>query len=102
MLLKWWLLGSLLWSFGGNGQNSSGTTDDLGARAIREFRNNDWISAERDLRELLKRDPSNIYSNMYLAQSLFRQQRFSEAATFFQKTRDLQKAGKECGFRRCE
>ena len=85
----------VLFSFGGYGQNSSGTADDLGARAVQEFRNNDWTSAERDFRELLKRDPSNIYANMYLAQSLFRQQRFSEAATFFQKTRDLQKAGKE-------
>jgi len=32
---------------------------------------------------------------MYLAQTLFRQEHYAEAATFFQKTRDLQKSGKQ-------
>lgn len=32
---------------------------------------------------------------MYLAQALFRQEKYSQAALFFQKTRDLQKSGKE-------
>jgi predicted Zn-dependent protease len=67
----------------------------LGDRAVREFRNNDWAAAERDFREVLKHDPSNIFANMYLGQTLFRQERYAEAATFFQKTRDLQKNGNQ-------
>lgn len=76
----------------GFGQNPS---NDLGDRAVQEFRSNDWPAAERDFRELVKRDSSNIIVNMYLGQTLFRQEHYAEAATFFQKTRDLQKDGKQ-------
>jgi tetratricopeptide (TPR) repeat protein len=63
-------------------------------RAAREFQKHDWAAAEHDFREVVKRDPTNIPANMYLGQALFRQDRYAEAATFFQKTRDLQKSGK--------
>src|SRR6185437_9498966 len=74
---------------------SKDVPQDLGDRAVQEFRNNDWPAAERDFRELVKRDPSNIFVNMYLGQTLFRQEHYAEATTFFQKTRDLQKSGKQ-------
>lgn len=68
---------------------------DLGERAVQEFRNDDWVAAERDFREIVKRDSSNVIAHIYLGQSLFRQQHYAEAAVFFQKARDLQKSGKE-------
>jgi len=92
---RFWVV-ILLWAATTSfGQNSARPSDDLGDRAVQEFRNNDWPAAERDFRELVKRDPSNILVNMYLGQTLFRQEHYAEAATFFQKTRDLQKDGKQ-------
>jgi len=76
------------------GQNP-GKSEDTGERAVQEFRNNDWPAAERDFREVVKRDPSNVFANMYLGQTLFRQEKYPEAAMYFQKTRDLQKSGKQ-------
>jgi predicted Zn-dependent protease len=70
-------------------------SDDLGDRAVREFRNNDWPAAERDFREIVKREPSNILAQIYLGQTLFRQERYADAAIFLQKARDLEKSGKE-------
>jgi predicted Zn-dependent protease len=69
--------------------------DDLGDRAVREFRKDDWPAAERDFREVVKRDSSNILAQIYLGQSLFRQEHYAEAAIVFQKARDLEKSGKE-------
>jgi predicted Zn-dependent protease len=76
-------------------QNSAQRPDDLAERAVQEFRNSEWPAAERDFREVVKRDPTNAFANMYLGQALFRQEKYAEAATFFQKTRDLQKSGKQ-------
>lgn len=84
----------LFWSANGLGQDTH-VSDDLGERAVREFRNNDWPAAERDFREVVKRDPANVVAHIYLGQSLFRQEHYAEAAVFFQKARDLQKSGKE-------
>ena len=71
------------------------TLSEIQDRAVKEFQRSDWTAAERDFREVVKRDPTNIFANMYLAQTLFRQEHYAEAATFFQKTRDLQKNGKQ-------
>lgn len=89
------MFGFLLWSVSTFGQNPGKPPDDLADRAMQEFRGNDWPSAERDFREIVKRDPTNVFAQMYLGQTLFRQERYSEAATYFQKTRDLQKSGKQ-------
>lgn len=85
----------LLWSGNGFAQGSGRSSEDLADRAAQEFRNGDWRAAERDFREIVKRDPSSIFANMYLGQTLFRQEKYSAAATFFQRTRDLQKSGKD-------
>jgi len=76
------------------GQDRPGP-DDLGERALREFRNNDWPAAERDFREIVKREPSNILAQIYLGQTLFRLEHYADAAIFLQKARDLEKSGKE-------
>src|SRR5271166_808996 len=78
----------------GFGQDSH-KRDGVEERAAQEFRNNDWPAAERDFREIVNRDPSNIFAHMYLGQTLFRQERYAEAATYFQETRGLQKSSKQ-------
>lgn len=69
--------------------------DPLSDRALKEFRNKDYRAAERDLREVTKLDPSNIYAQVYLGQTLFQQERFADAVPVFQKARDLEKGGKK-------
>jgi predicted Zn-dependent protease len=76
--------------FGQALQKPDGTED----RAMQEFGSNDWLAAEQDFREVVKRDPSNVFAQMYLGQILFRQERHAEAAVYFQKARDLEKSGK--------
>lgn len=93
MYPKLWASVLLFWSIACLGQNKD-IPQDLGERAVQEFRKDDWPAAERDFREIVKRNPSNIFAHMYLGQTLFRQKRYGEAATFFQRTRDLQKSGK--------
>ncbi len=95
MLRRLCMCGFLLWSAHSFGQNSARPPEDLGDRAVQEFRNNDWSAAERDFRELVKRDPSNIFVNIYLGQTLFRQEHYADAAMVFEKARDLQKTGKQ-------
>jgi predicted Zn-dependent protease len=68
---------------------------ELQDRAVKEFQNGDWPAAERDFREIVRHDPSNIFASMYLGQTLFRKERYAEAATVFQKTKDLEKSGKQ-------
>jgi hypothetical protein len=48
------------------------TLSEIQDRAVEEFQRSDWTAAERDFREVAKRDPTNIFANMYLAQTLFR------------------------------
>ena len=71
------------------------SSDDIAKRAVQQFRNDDFPAAERDFREVVKRDPSNIIAVFYLAQMLFREERYAGAAVFFQKARGLEKAGKQ-------
>jgi predicted Zn-dependent protease len=88
------ICGSLLFAVHGLGQDA-GKPYGLADRAVNEFRDNDFPAAERDFREVVKRDPSNIFAQIYLGQSLFRQEHYADAAVVFQKARDLQKSGKE-------
>ena len=62
-------------------------------QARREYSAGKFADAERDFRELTKRDPSNIYAHVYLGQTLFRQERYAEAVTPFEKVRDLERNG---------
>lgn len=89
---SYWVV-SVLWVVTSFGQDA-GPSKDFWDRAVQEFRNNNWTAAERDFREVVRRDPTNIFASMYLSQTLFRQERYADAAKLFQKTRDLQKSGK--------
>ena len=44
------------------------------------------MAAERDLREFVKRDPSNIFANFYLGETLFRQEKYAEAVSAAQSS----------------
>ena len=57
--------------FGEDSQKAGGIEE----RALQELRSNDWPSARRDFREVVRRDPSNVFAQMYLGQTLFRQSR---------------------------
>lgn len=49
--------------------------------------------AERDFREITKRDPSNVYAQVYFGQALFRQKKYAEAVAPYEKARALEANG---------
>ena len=59
-------------------------------RARQEFHDGKYTNAERDFREITKRDPSNLYAQFFLGQSLFRQQQFTDAIGPFEKAHQLE------------
>jgi predicted Zn-dependent protease len=81
------LSGSLL------GQGSQ-PEDTLLERARQEFQNQKYGAAERDFGEVTRRDPSNIYAQVFLGQSLFNQQKYADAISPYEKARDLENSGK--------
>lgn len=68
--------------------------DELVQHAFQEFQENKFADAERDFREITRRDPSNLGAQLFLGQSLFRQQKFAEAVVPFEKARELEAGGK--------
>ncbi|HZQ18847.1 MAG TPA: tetratricopeptide repeat protein [Terriglobales bacterium] len=69
------------------------TTKELAEKAQHEYATGHFADAERDFRELVKRDPNNIYAQVYLGQSLFRQEKYDQAVIPFEKARNLENAG---------
>jgi predicted Zn-dependent protease len=63
-------------------------------RALQEFREGKYSEAERDLWEITKADPSNIYAQVYLGQTLFKEEKYADAVGPFEKARTLEKGGK--------
>jgi tetratricopeptide (TPR) repeat protein len=74
---------------------SADPSDALALRAAQEFLNNDFPAAERDYRQVVKENPSNIIAEFYLGQVLSREEKYADAALFFQKARDLEKGGQQ-------
>jgi predicted Zn-dependent protease len=62
-------------------------------QAQHEYAAGKFAEAERDLREITKRDPSNIYAQVYLGQALFRQEKYAEAVVPYEKARALETNG---------
>jgi predicted Zn-dependent protease len=67
--------------------------DLLIEQAHHEYSAGKFAEAERILREITKREPSNIYAQVYLGQALFRQQKYAEAVVPFEKARALEAGG---------
>jgi predicted Zn-dependent protease len=62
-------------------------------QAQQEYTNGHFADAERDFAELAKRDPSNIYMQIYLGQSLFRQEKYAVSVGPYEKARGLERSG---------
>jgi predicted Zn-dependent protease len=67
----------------------------LSERALQEFRDGKYREAERDFRGITKADPANVYAQVYLGQTLFKQEKYAEAVDPYEKARALEKGGKE-------
>jgi predicted Zn-dependent protease len=74
------------------GQTASSAT--LSERALQEFREGKYSEAERDFREVSKTDPSSIYAQVYLGQTLFKEEKYADAVGPYEKARALEKNGK--------
>jgi predicted Zn-dependent protease len=72
---------------------STGQQSSLADRALQEYKSGQYAAAERDCREIIKQNPSNILAQIYLGQSLFKQQKFADAVGPFEKARELEVSG---------
>jgi predicted Zn-dependent protease len=62
-------------------------------RALQEYKAGQYAAAERDCRELVKQNPSNILAQIYLGQSLYMQKKYAESIAPFDKARELEASG---------
>jgi predicted Zn-dependent protease len=68
---------------------------DLTTQARKAYDNGEFAEAERDFRELTRRDPSDPYAQFFLGQSFFRQGKFAGAVVPYEKARELETSGKK-------
>ncbi len=83
---------SLFLAAGAYGQQPS--PGALSERALQEFREGKYSEAERDFREITRADPSNIYAQVYLGQTLFKEEKYLDAVGPYEKARAIEKGGK--------
>jgi len=62
-------------------------------QARQEYTAGRFSDAERDFRELTRRDPSNFEGQLFLGQSLFRQEKYAESVVPYEKARQLERNG---------
>ena len=74
-------------------QISSESTDALLQRAAQEYAARKFADAERDFRQVTKRDSSNVEGQMYLGHTLFRQEKYAESVVPYEKAYDLENHG---------
>jgi predicted Zn-dependent protease len=67
--------------------------DLIADRALQEYKLGQYAAAERDCREIIKQNPSNILAQIYLGQSLFMQKKYAESIAPFEKARELEMKG---------
>src|SRR6266853_1718715 len=89
------LAASLLSLLGGDicFSQESQSTEKLAEQARQEYSAGKFDYAERDFRELAKRDPSNVEDEVYLGQALFRQEKYAESVVPYEKARELERNG---------
>ena len=73
----------------------SSPDDQLAQRARQEFNNGKYADSERDFRSLTKRNPSNVDAQLFLGESLFRQQKFADAVAPFERALELEAGGQK-------
>lgn len=76
----------------GQSADQKGSTAD---RALQEYKSRQYLAAEQDFREATRQDPSNIYAQFYLGQSLFEQKKYVESVGPYEKARELEASGKK-------
>lgn len=62
-------------------------------QARQEYTAGKFADAERDLRELVKRDPADIDAQAYLGHALFKQEKYADAVVPYEKARELEASG---------
>ncbi len=67
--------------------------DAVAGRALREYNAGQYVAAERDCREVIKQNPSNILAQIYLGQSLYMQKKYAESIAPFERARELEASG---------
>jgi predicted Zn-dependent protease len=67
--------------------------ETLAVQARQEYTAGRFSDAERDFRELTRRDPSNFEGQLFLGQSLFRQEKYAESVVPYEKARQLERNG---------
>jgi tetratricopeptide (TPR) repeat protein len=72
---------------------SSQSKEKLAEQARQEFIAGKFAEAERDFRELTKRDPRDIDTQAYLGHALFRQEKYADAVVSYEKARELETSG---------
>ncbi len=58
---------------------SSDRQDSVADRALQEYKSGQYAAAERDCREIIKQNPSNILAQIYLGQSLYMQKKYAQS-----------------------
>jgi predicted Zn-dependent protease len=71
----------------------SQSKEKLLEQARQEYVAGKFADAERDLRELVKRDPADIDAQAYLGHALFRQEKYADAVVPYEKARELEASG---------
>ena len=74
------------------GNRATGKIRLLTARC-RNTRSGQYEAAERDCREIVKQNPSDILAQIYLGQSLYMQKKYAESVAPFEKARELEASG---------
>jgi predicted Zn-dependent protease len=69
------------------------SSEKLMEQARQEYAAGKFADAERDFRELIKRDPSNVEGQVYLGQALFRQEKYTDSVLPYEKARELERSG---------
>jgi|SRR5581483_426867 len=64
-------------------------------QARQEYIAGKFADAERDLRELVKRNPADIDAQAYLGHALFRQEKYAESVVPYEKARKLEASGRK-------
>lgn len=72
---------------------SNDQQNSVADRALQEYKAGQYAAAERDCREILKQNPSNILAQIYLGQSLYVQKKYAESVAPFEKARELEAGG---------
>jgi predicted Zn-dependent protease len=82
----------LLSGFPAQGQNSDA---ELFQNAQHLYASGKLLDAEKSFAEITRNHPANVAAQMYLGQTLFREEKFAEAIAPYEKVRSLEKGGAE-------